>query len=113
MLRYKFDLKGSTLGRKTTGVVTSKTDRKDLDFIALKKTDPEKLSFAEINKHLIMILKRDVFYLRSKGLIDYSLLLAIELSAQKFKPAQLIDQRLKNDRMNRRHSIPIMGGSKR
>jgi|FrelakmetLWP11LW_1041352.scaffolds.fasta_scaffold119224_1 hypothetical protein len=29
MLRYKFDLKGSTHGRKTTGVVTSKTDRKD------------------------------------------------------------------------------------
>ena len=80
MLRYKFDLKGSTLGRITKGVVTSKTDRKDLDFIALKKADPEKLSFAEINKHLIMILKRDVFYLRSKGLIDYSLLLAIELS---------------------------------
>jgi hypothetical protein len=29
MLRYKFDLKGSTHGRKTTGLVTSKTDRKD------------------------------------------------------------------------------------
>ena len=80
MLRYKFDLKGSTFGRKTKGVVTSKTDRKDLDFVDLKKDDPEKLSFAEINKHLIMILKRDVFFLRERGLIDYSLLLAVELS---------------------------------
>ena len=41
MLRYKFDLKGSTLGRRTKGVVTSKTDRKDLDFVDLKKKDPE------------------------------------------------------------------------
>ena len=63
MLRYKFDLKGSTHGRRTKGVVTSKTDRKDLDFVDLKKADPEKLSFAEINKHLIMILRRDIFYL--------------------------------------------------
>ena len=38
MLRYKFDLKGSTLGRRTKGVVTSKTDRKDLDFLDLKQT---------------------------------------------------------------------------
>ena len=37
MLRYKFDLKGSTLGRKTKGVVTSKTDRKDLDWLELKE----------------------------------------------------------------------------
>ena len=64
MLRYKFDLKGSTLGRRTKGVVTSKTDRKDLDFLDLKKKDQESLQFAEINKHLIMILKRDVFYLK-------------------------------------------------
>ena len=94
MLRYKFDLKGSTLGRKTKGVVTSKTDRKDLDFVELKKKYPENLSFAEINKHLIMILKRDIFYLQTKGLIDYSLLLAVELSTKTFKPDQLVEKRL-------------------
>jgi len=37
MLRYKFDLKGSTLGRKAKLPVTSKTDRKDLDWLELKK----------------------------------------------------------------------------
>ena len=64
MLRYKFDLKGSTLGRRAKGVVTSKTDRKDLDFLDLKKKATSQLNFAEINKHLVMILKRDVFYLK-------------------------------------------------
>ena len=36
MLRYKFDLKGSTHQRKTKGLVTRHTDRKDLDWIDLK-----------------------------------------------------------------------------
>ena len=110
MLRYKFDLKGSTLGRRTKGVVTSKTDRKDLDFIDLKKKNREMLSFASINKHLIVILKRDIFYLQTKGLIDYSLLLAVELSAKKFKPTQLVETRLRNDNRNR-HSIAMIGGN--
>ena len=52
MLRYKFDLKGSTHNRMTKGVMTSKTDRKDLDFLELKKKYPETMSFAPINKHL-------------------------------------------------------------
>ena len=66
MLRYKFDLKGSTHGRRTKSsvVMTSKTDRKDLDFLDLKQKEKDKLSFAEINKHLIIILKRDCFYLK-------------------------------------------------
>ena len=42
MLRYKFDLKGSTHGRKASGVITSKTDRKDIDFINLKTKEIEK-----------------------------------------------------------------------
>ena len=86
MLRYKFDLKGSTAGRRTKSsvVMTSKTDRKDLDFLDLKKKEKEKLSFAEINKHLIKILKRDVFYLKQRGLLDYSLLMAVEISTKKF-----------------------------
>ena len=111
MLRYKFDLKGSTLGRRTKGVVTSRTDRKDLDFVELKKKEPQKLSFAEINKHMLMILKRDVQYLQSMGLIDYSLLLAVELSTKKFKPDQLVEKRLKQDYRSRRHSIAVLGGS--
>lgn len=94
MLRYKFDLKGSTHKRRTKGVVTSKTDRKDLDFLELKKQEPDKLSFAEINKHLIVILKRDIEFLKMHGLIDYSLLLAVELSTEKFKPQKLVEQRI-------------------
>lgn len=111
MLRYKFDLKGSSLGRETKGVVTSKTDRKDNDFLELKKKEPEKLNFADINKHLIMILKRDIFYLQTKGLIDYSLLLAVELSTEKFKPDQLVEKRLRADYNYRSQSIKIVAGS--
>lgn len=39
MLRFKFDLKGSTFDRYVKGVVTTKTDRKDLDWLKLKKTE--------------------------------------------------------------------------
>ena len=109
LLRYKFDLKGSTHGRFTKGIITSKTDRKDLDFVELKAKDPDKLSFAEINKHLIMILKRDIFYLKSRGLIDYSLLLAVELSTEKFKPKELVEQRIICDVAQRRHSMNLVG----
>ena len=104
MLRYKFDLKGSTLGRRTKGFATSFTDRKDLDFLDLKKQDKEKetLSWSEVNKHLITILKRDVFYLRSRGLIDYSLLVAVELSSAKFVPEKIVERRLNTDLLCRR-----------
>lgn len=105
MLRYKFDLKGSTLGRRTKGLMTSETDRKDLDWIDLKKSQTETLSFSEINKHLIKILRRDVDYLKKCGLIDYSLLLAIELSAEPFQPTQLIEKRLFHNIMQRNLSV--------
>ena len=51
MLQYKFDLKGSTYHRRTKGVVTSKTDRKDLDFLDLKndKLSAKNLEIASIN----------------------------------------------------------------
>ena len=50
MLQFKFDLKGSTHGRKTKGVVTSKTDRKDLDYLNIKKSkDAEQINIAKIN----------------------------------------------------------------
>ena len=38
-MRFKFDLKGSTFDRYVKGVVTTKTDRKDLDWLRLKKTE--------------------------------------------------------------------------
>ena len=86
MLRYKFDLKGSTFERKTKGTVSSHTDRKDLDFLELKEKRTKLLEISDINRHVIKILRRDVNFLKNHGLLDYSLLLAFEISTQKFKP---------------------------
>ena len=90
MLRYKFDLKGSTFERETKGVVTSKTDRKDLDWLALKEKGTKMLEISDINKHIVKILRRDVNFFKNHGLIDYSLLLAFEISTKKFKPMELV-----------------------
>ena len=97
MLRYKFDLKGSTFDRKAKAPVTSKTDRKDLDWLELKKKRNRTVQIAAINKHIEIILRRDVNFLKTHGLIDYSLLLAIELSTQKFKPKKLIKNRIRGN----------------
>ena len=100
MLQYKFDLKGSTYhGRRTKGVVTSKTDRKDLDFLELKnnKLSAKYLEIASINQHLINILERDIQFLRRHGLIDYSLLLAFELSTNRYEPEKLVEKRIQQN----------------
>ena len=100
MLQYKFDLKGSTYyGRRTKGVVTSKTDRKDLDFLDLKNDSlsAKHLEIASINQHLINILDRDIKFLRRHSLIDYSLLLAFELSANRYEPEKLVEKRIKQN----------------
>ena len=81
---FVFDLKGSTYGRKTKGKMTSKTVRKDIDFLNAKKQFPKKLSLAEINQELIKTIKRDVRFLKKHNLIDYSLLVAVERTDQKF-----------------------------
>ena len=112
MLRYKFDLKGSTLGRKTKGVVTSKTDRKDLDWLELKEKKTKLLEISAINKPIGKILRRDVNFLKNHGLIDYSLLLAIEISAEKFKPNKVMQDRLRANLFlnggNRRNTTAVM-----
>ena len=113
MLRYKFDLKGSTAGRRVKGIVTSKTDRKDLDFLDLKEKHPQRLGFNNINRHLVMILRRDVFYLRQRGLLDYSLLLAYELSQEKFSPAKIAQQRILYERNQRSMSMTMNRDFKR
>ena len=65
------------------------------------------MKFDDINKHLIRILRRDVNFLKRKGLIDYSLLLAVELSAEKFKPAKLMKERLKYQSRDRAKSTVV------
>ena len=57
----------------------------------------------------MIILDRDVSYLKERGLIDYSLLLAIELSNKRFKPEKLVYKRLLNDAATRRHSVNFSG----
>lgn len=96
MLRYKFDLKGSTYMRKTKGLITSNTDRKDLDLLELKEEKTKLLKISTINRHILKILRRDINFLKNQGLIDYSLLLAIEISTKKFKPQKLIEKRMES-----------------
>lgn len=50
---------------------------KDVNFMKLKKTEP--LNLAEIDQQFIIKqLQQDTEFLRSQGIMDYSLLLAIE-----------------------------------
>ena len=58
-----YDLKGSTFGRYTKGEKTSKTMRKDIDFLSDKKVNRELLGFSPLNQSLIGIVRRDVKYL--------------------------------------------------
>ena len=82
--KFVFDLKGSTFGRYSKGKLTKKTMRKDLDWIHSKKNNPGTLSFSPVNQSLIKVLRRDVAFLKQKGLLDYSLLIAVEESRELF-----------------------------
>ena len=92
-IKFVFDLKGSTHGRYTKGKMTSKTVRKDLDFLAAKKQYPNQLSLAKINQVLIQTLRRDIHFLKEKNLIDYSLLLAIEKTNEEFDQKKIEEKR--------------------
>lgn len=67
----KFDLKGSTVGRKAA--VTSSV-MKDLDLMALEILFP----LGQIRKSVLQILEKDVLFLRKHYFMDYSLLVAVE-----------------------------------
>lgn len=64
--------------------MTSKTVRKDLDFLADKKAYPNILSLAKVNRVLIKTIRRDIHFLKEKNLIDYSLMVAIERTQEEF-----------------------------
>ena len=57
---------------------------KDLDFLSIKKKNQHYLSLAKVNRILIRAVRRDVHFLKTHGLLDYSLLLAIEKNEEKF-----------------------------
>jgi hypothetical protein len=83
-----YDIKGSTVNREVKiKKHTSRTKTlKDVNFMKLKKTEP--LNLAEID--LLFVTKqlaKDTEFLKSQGIMDYSLLLAVEKAPEQSKPA--------------------------
>ena len=77
-LKYIFDLKGSTYGRKTKGKLTPSNIRKDLDIVEFVKRGNQIMKLEQFEIELHRQLKRDVIFLKAMGMIDYSLLCAVE-----------------------------------
>jgi len=73
-----FDLKGSKLARTTHGELKNTTIRKDNDYRVLKRRQPKMFQMASINRSLINGLIRDIHFFKTRGLLDYSLLFAVE-----------------------------------
>ena len=78
-LKYVFDLKGSLVDRKVKGKTTNTTTLKDINFRMASKVNKDLTKFEENDrKKLLEAMRKDVEFLRRNGLMDYSLLLAIE-----------------------------------
>lgn len=81
-LQYVFDLKGSTVDRKTSGHIKPSTTLKDNNFILCRdqkaKSGKEFISLEGSAGRLKAALRKDVKFLQTIGLMDYSLLLAVE-----------------------------------
>lgn len=73
-----FDLKGSTFDRAVKGELKKSTIRKDNDYKVIKRRRPNLFKMQKINKDLIKNLRRDVYFFKLRGLLDYSLLFAVE-----------------------------------
>ena len=89
-----YDLKGSTYTRVTKGKLTNKTTRKDLDFTRDKNLHKDLLNFSAENQKLIKVIRRDVAYLKARGLLDYSLLMCVE-NSHTFNPLEISEERRK------------------
>ena len=78
-LKYIFDLKGSTVDRKVKGKTKSKTTLKDINFLIAQTHKPDLATQTNQAKRLLRsVLAKDLKFLQSQGLMDYSLLLGIE-----------------------------------
>ena len=78
-LEYIFDLKGSSVNREVEGHIKSSTTLKDVNFMKERKKDDHFTQFGRIDRQkLLRSLRKDVEFLRKKGIMDYSLLLGIE-----------------------------------
>ena len=90
-MRYIFDLKGSLVDRKVKGKTKPSTTLKDINFIMSCKSNPNLTSFTPRDqKKLRATVCKDVAFLQSEGLMDYSLLLAIETLQKKPEEPGLI-----------------------
>ena len=75
-----FDLKGSSVNREVKGNnLKATTTLKDVNLRHLMKKEPEFVAFGDLdNIQLMRSLRKDVKFLQSMGIMDYSLLLGIE-----------------------------------
>jgi len=71
------------LARSTKGELKPTTIRKDNDFRKEKRMNAGLFRMAQINKDLLRSLVRDIWFFKTRGLLDYSLLFAIELTEDK------------------------------
>lgn len=79
-LKYIFDLKGSLVDRKVKGATTATTTLKDVNFLMVAAKNKNFTKQMEANRILLKkTMRKDVEFLRSQGLMDYSLLLGIEV----------------------------------
>lgn len=62
-LRATFDLKGSTHGRKSKGLVKPTSIQKDLDLVTTKNADKKLLQMSELNRKLRKVLLQDTRFL--------------------------------------------------
>lgn len=78
-IKYVFDLKGSTVDRLVKGKIGNNTTLKDVNFLMIKKKWKHLTTLREsTTKRLREAMRNDVAFLRSQGLMDYSILIAIE-----------------------------------
>lgn len=81
-LRYIFDLKGSTVDRVVTGKTKNSTTLKDINFLVTKKRFRMLTTLDEkTNRKLVRAMRKDIEFLYSQRLMDYSMLIAIEKSS--------------------------------
>ena len=79
-----FDLKGSTVDRLVKGKTKPETTLKDLNFLKFqdfhhRKRGQPLIKMRDVDvKRVIFAIRRDVAFLKSQGLMDYSLLIVIE-----------------------------------
>ena len=64
-------------------MIKKTTIRKDNDFRLYKRQNPKLCHMASINRSLINGLIRDIYFFKTRGLLDYSLLFAIERTDDK------------------------------